>query len=159
MNGDRVRRELGFTLLELMIVVGIIAILAAILLPNLMRSRLQTNESGAVEGLRVVCSAQFTFHGAKNTFGDFATLTSTEGEGAPFLSGSWGADVDKAGYKFEMAEVSTANFVCYADPTDPGKTGVRYFMVDASGIIHWSKSERPTTDDPVLGTTSDEEDA
>jgi len=156
MTGDKVRRESGFTLIELMIVVGIIVILAALALPALFRSRLQSNEASAVENLRTICSAQITYHGAKYVFGDFETLTALEGdERAPFLDGNWAQNVEKSGYTYALEEVSAANFFCYADPVEHQKTGVRYYLVDASGIIHWNDSERPTTDDPVLGTKAE----
>lgn len=160
MNGDTVRRELGFTLIELMIVAGIIIILAALVLPGLLRSRVQTNESAAVECLRTISSAQITYHGAKDTFGDFTALTASDGdEKAPFLEGHWGPDVTKSGYRFSLDEVSSTNFICYAEPSEHGTSGIRYFMVDASGVIHWNQDERPTTDDPVLGATPETEES
>ena len=55
------RKEKGFTLIELMIVVAIIAIIASIAIPSLIRSRIAANERSAAAGLRTLVSAQATW--------------------------------------------------------------------------------------------------
>ena len=72
-----------------MIVVAIIAIIAAIAIPNLLRSRMQTNESAAISNLRAINGAQTAFHSANSRYtGVFADLT-TPPSGPAFLDGDW----------------------------------------------------------------------
>ncbi|HUW60259.1 MAG TPA: prepilin-type N-terminal cleavage/methylation domain-containing protein [Candidatus Bathyarchaeia archaeon] len=66
----------GFTLIEFMAVISVIAIIAAIALPSLLRSRMQANETTAIQNLRTALSAQTGFHTTKNRFGTIAELTS-----------------------------------------------------------------------------------
>ena len=70
----------GFTLIELMIVVAIIAIIAAIAIPNLLRSRIQSNESAAISNLRAINTAQVSYHTATGGYtATFDDLTTAEG--------------------------------------------------------------------------------
>lgn len=125
------RNKQGFTLIELMIVVAIIAIIAAIAIPNLMRSKLQSNESAAIGNLRTICGAEVAYHAANNAYAiDFASLT---GATPPFLDGDWSGA--KSGYTFDMTGSTVDDFMCAANPTTMDKTGSKGFFVDSSGTI------------------------
>jgi len=146
-------RQDGFTLIELTIVLAIVTIVASLAIPSLLRSKVQTNEASAIENLRTVSEAQFGHHGARNAFGDFAALTSeADGSGTSFLDTSWAEGIEKSGYLFSIPVMSGTDFVCYADPKDPGYSGRRFFRVDASGVIRFSTTGQPTKDDPAIGT-------
>lgn len=137
----------GFTLIELMIVVAIIAIIAAIAIPNLLRSRLQSNESAAISNLKAIVGAEVAYNSANGSYtGDFADLT---GATPPFLEGNWAGI--KQGYQFTLASPGPNNFTCNADPSEPGVSGNRYFYTDASGVIRFNTGGQAGAGDPPIG--------
>ncbi|MFP4499822.1 MAG: type IV pilin protein [Candidatus Hydrogenedentota bacterium] len=143
----KLHKSQGFTLIELMIVVAIIAIIAAIAIPNLLRSRIQSNESAAVGNLRTVVGAQTAYHASEFEYAvDFATLT---GATPPFLDGEWDG-VPKNGYNFALGG-SSQSFTCNADPVESGVTGNKGFFTDASGVIRHADGGAADETSPVLG--------
>ena len=140
----------GFTLIELMIVVAIIAVIAAIAVSNLLRSRIQTNEAAAIEDLSVIVSAQISYHASNDTFADFATLSDTSA-GPAFLDSGWVEGRSKNGYVFSIQDPDIANFACTAEPIEPLSSGVRRFYSDASGVIRYNNTGAAGPGDPAVG--------
>jgi len=122
----------GFTLVEIMIVVAIIALLAAIAIPNLLRARHNANESAAIATLRTISTAEESFRAAQNP----NTYTNLAGLGAgtlPYIDATLTLGV-KQGYGFAVV-FTTNTYTCTAIPTTPGTTGTRTFSVNQTGVI------------------------
>lgn len=73
------RKQNGFSLIELLIVVAIILVIAAIAIPNLMRARMSANDASAASSLRTINTAEIAYFGAYPTVGFAATLTALGG--------------------------------------------------------------------------------
>jgi prepilin-type N-terminal cleavage/methylation domain-containing protein len=140
------KKNAGFTLIELMIVVAIIAIIAAIAIPNLLRARLQSNESATVGNIEAINTAQISYNAANGSFATtFDQLTTAS---PPFLDGDWtGA---KSGYNFTLGGDADC-FTVNADPTTPGSTGNKYFYSDCSGVIRYSTAGAADSSSTPIG--------
>ena len=144
------KKQKGFSLIELLIVVAIILIIAAIAIPNLMRSRMAANESSAVGSLRTINTAQVTYSTTYPTIGFTGTLANLGGTGctgaSPTISSTNGCLLDnvlasgtKSGYNFTVGGTSGTPVVTYtslAAPVTLNQTGTRAFCSDQSGVLY-----------------------
>jgi type IV pilus assembly protein PilA len=153
------RRAKGFSLIELLIVVAIILIIAAIAVPSYLHSRRVANESAAVGALRSLNSAQIAYLSAYPTVGFSSSLANLGGttcnpptSTSACLIDSVLASGTRSGYVFQLTGVSgtpNSSYVFIATPTQPNQTGTRYFCSFADAVIRFSLSSITTCDATV----------
>ena len=153
----------GFSLIELLIVVAIILIIAAIAIPNLLRSRIAANQASAVGSLRTLNTAEITYSSTYNV-GFTVTLSylAPPASGNPTSTAAGLIDSvlalgSKSGYSFTYSpgpSDSTGRINTYAFTALPlsKNTGTNYYYTDDSGVIRQnSTTVAGTTDSPIGG--------
>ena len=143
------KKQKGFSLIELLIVVAIILIIAAIAIPNLLRSRMAANESSAVGSLRSINTAEVAFSTTYSSVG-FSNLASLGGAVATCATATGAnstgaclidtvlASGTKAGYNFTVTPSGSVPYVAYISTgyaVIQGQSGQRQFCSDQSGVI------------------------
>jgi type IV pilus assembly protein PilA len=152
----------GFSLIELLIVVAIILIIAAIAIPNLLRSKMAANESSAVGSIRTINTAEVSYSNAFLNTGFSATLANLGG--VPpcavatlaaaclidnSLANATAAATPKSGYWFTYTPGAAAGgitntYTLTGQPAVAGTTGQRGFFTDQSGVIRYAISGAAT---------------
>jgi prepilin-type N-terminal cleavage/methylation domain-containing protein len=140
------RKQKGFSLIELLIVVAIILIIAAIAIPNLLRSRIAANEASAVGSIRTINTAEVTYASTYPSVG-FSTLANLGGtggnsSGAGLIDSVLASGV-KSGYVFTLSNSTDSPVSTYAVQGDPqnSQTGQRHFCSDQSGVIRYDAAQ------------------
>jgi type IV pilus assembly protein PilA len=169
------KKQEGFSLIELLIVVAIILIIAAIAIPNLLRSRMAANEASAVGSLRTINTAEVTYF---STYGVGYSPADTNLGGVPGAAATCAAaglldpvlapaapPIQKSGYSFTFINGTVAatvpagsacapgwadGYVITAVPINVGTTGQRSFCTDASGVVRFDPTGAAPANAPPL---------
>lgn len=142
----------GFTLVEIMIVIAIIATLAAISIPFFLTSRINANEASAISSCRTIASACQSYYMASEpkTYPAQLDDLGPPASDPPYLDTVLAVDKRKQGYRFDYVLNNPESFNLFADPITPGRTGNRYFFVDETGVITARVGGRPNATDPPI---------
>ena len=144
------RRQAGFSLIELLIVIAIILIILAIALPRLGRARMYAQEMGAMKTITTIHTAEAQYF---SQFGKFAGTLAELGPPASGAAGPAAADLipgglaqsgEGSGYRYVLA-ITPTGYTLNANPIAFGTTGGRTFFSDQSLTIHQHSGQEPAS--------------
>ena len=138
----------GFSLIELLIVISVIAIIAAIAIPYLMAAKQASNSASAIASLRVINQCEISYRATTGSYG-----TATELATSGFLSDPDIPTGEKSRYQFSVTPDSATpslDYTAEAVPLDIPVTLWYHYFVNATGVIRKNQGARATTTSPPI---------
>ena len=144
----------GFSLIELLVVVAIIGIIAAIATPNLIASRRAANEASAISAVRTLSSTEMTYretYGARTTYADMAELRARQLIDSALGNATTTANA-KSGYVFNVTLPADASSYVIGAGAVSNLSGSRRFSSDLPGVIYYDETDVTTLPTSISGT-------
>ena len=154
----------GFTLVEIMIVVAIIALLAAIAIPNVLRGRTTANEAAAIGNLRALLSSVEMYRSVQQVYpnpqGSWVAQVYTTPDpdfGPPAFNLAMDNTKVIQGFKYQYTSTDGSIYDFNAHPSDVGTTGTRSFWTDETGQVYHCNGDNAAPTRPVAAKTIDQQ--
>jgi prepilin-type N-terminal cleavage/methylation domain-containing protein len=148
------KNKKAFTLIEVMVVIGIIIVLAVILLPNMVRAKISSNEKAAVAACKTIANGLSLYALQQDEFPESLSSITTPLKDPPYIASNVALATSKDtaynGYYFEYTLKPTEDgFTLKAHPKS-GLTGKRHFFVDETGVIRYGEDESVSVESPKV---------
>jgi len=145
----KTRRQFGFSLIELLIVIAIILIILAVAMPRLSKSRMYAQEMAAIQAIRTIHTAQTQYY---STYGKYAESLAALGPPTSGAPGPAASDLiqedlaggEKQGYKFTLTAMP-GGYIINASPVAFGTSGSRTFYSDQNMTVRQNFGQEPAT--------------
>ncbi len=139
----------AFSLVEIMVVTGIVVVLISLAVPNILRSRVIGMETSALGNLRALNNACQLYQINMKNYPEALSDMSEPGVTPPYIDPELAGGI-KQGYYFIYSLVASDHFTVNANPTASGLLRGRFFFMDESGQVHAKSGGPAGADDPVL---------